>query len=101
MPTLEKYLAAVAEMRAKLKANDVRFYVPPGTRITQCTTCKTDCYWGRTGMGKPMLVDCHVPNGAIPTKANAGLGAAHFATCPCADQHRRAKHNLPRQAGAE
>lgn len=58
-------------------AQPLAFCIPIGTPARECTSCKARIYWVLSGKMRWMPVD--------PT------GTSHFATCPNADAHRRAR----------
>jgi len=87
----------VAELRAKVTEKGPWFDVPAATRVEHCRSCRTDVFWIRTAAGKAMPVDCDVPGGKRPERAEPdlsddgsgrmyepadGRGVSHFATCP-------------------
>jgi hypothetical protein len=55
----------------------LRFDVPDGTPARSCRSCGADIWWIVTAAGKKMPVDAD--------------GTSHFATCPNAAQHRKAR----------
>lgn len=55
---------------------ELRFPIPPSTPVKSCRSCGADIHWIETASGKRMPVN---PD-----------GTSHFATCPNADQHRKA-----------
>lgn len=55
----------------------LRFLIPPGTPEKKCRSCAAAIFWIVTAHGKHMPVD---PD-----------GTSHFATCPNAAKHRRAR----------
>lgn len=66
--------------------------VRKGTAVAACRSCKAAIYWVRTEAQKLMPVDCDEKHGGYaPTREADGVGVSHFATCPNAAQHRRAK----------
>lgn len=72
------------------------FEVPAGTRPAQCRSCLATIYWIETASGRRMPVDCEVDGGHTPSEPRSrvsvdGTGVSHFATCPNADEHRRAR----------
>ena len=79
--------------------------VPANADKGQCKSCGAEVFWIRTAAGKPMPIDCAVPDGVAPVRgvtlgadtqeaprwARDGAGLPHFATCPNAAQHRTKK----------
>lgn len=71
------FKATPAQVISAYKAG--RFKMPPGSADSQakCRSCGADIWWVETSGGKNMPIDRD--------------GNSHFATCPDADRHRRAK----------
>lgn len=66
--------------------------VPAGTRAGRCSACHAEVYWVEMPSGRKMPVDCAGDVEARPpTAEEPGQGISHFATCPFADQFRRAR----------
>lgn len=68
------------------------FTVPPGTKASQCRSCRATIYWIELPSGKRMPVDCDVDGGQKPDASSLtpdGTGVSHFATCPDAARFRR------------
>lgn len=55
----------------------IKFVIPEGTTPANCRSCGARVFWIKTVAGKNMPVD---PD-----------GTSHFATCPNAAKHRKAK----------
>lgn len=55
----------------------LRFDVRPGTPASSCRSCGATVFWIVTPRGRKMPVD--------------GDGTSHFASCPHAAEHRRAR----------
>jgi hypothetical protein len=65
------------------------FTIPMGTEKAVCQAgCPQDLYWVRTEKSS-LLVDPNVPGGLYPTRALAGKGIAHFATCSSPERFRK------------
>lgn len=71
----------------------VFFTVPAGTQPAECggRSCRATIYWIVTGNGRRMPVDVDVEGGHEPSEQEDGQGVSHFASCPDAQQFRRAK----------
>lgn len=54
-----------------------RYEIPEGTDPKPCSSCKAPMYWITTAHGQRMPVNAD--------------GISHFATCPDAANHRKAK----------
>lgn len=66
--------------------------VPKGTRPSMCRSCYKRGFWITTEKNKrPLLVDCSVDGASEPGTLSEGRGVAHFATCPYAKTHRKAR----------
>jgi len=59
-------------------------------RITRCRTCQAKIIWFKTSLGKNMPVDADT---VAPEDEELDLARhqSHFASCPQANQHRRAR----------
>jgi hypothetical protein len=64
----------------------------PHPFATTCSSCGASIVWFRTSTGKKMPVE---ESSTLPTDAEHQLDMtrhkSHFATCPNANQHRRAR----------
>lgn len=59
-------------------------------RITHCASCHAQIIWFKTDGGKNMPVDADTVEPA-DEKLDLSRHKSHFATCPNADLHRRAR----------
>ncbi len=69
--------------------------------MARCRSCGAEVIWATTANDKPMPLDAtpdpkglFVVEGGVARRATAEDGyryTSHFATCPQADQHRRAR----------
>jgi hypothetical protein len=95
--TKQEHVDAVVKLRARVRREDVKLVVGRRERVTNCKSCHTEVFWGRSTNGKPTLVDCDVTGGIRPTADAEGIGASHHATCPQGPQWSRRN---PPKAGA-
>lgn len=59
-------------------------------RIVRCRSCNAKIIWFRTASGRNMPVDADTVE-HDDLILDLGRHTSHFATCPKADQHRRAR----------
>jgi hypothetical protein len=59
-------------------------------RIVRCSSCRARIIWLKTAGGKNMPVDADTVEPEDET-FNGEKHVSHFATCPNANQHRRAR----------
>lgn len=60
-------------------------------RIVRCSSCRARIIWLKTRTGKNMPVDADTVEPQDTEFHPESDHVSHFATCPNADQHRRAR----------
>lgn len=70
--------------------------VPAGAKPVECDRCRERMYWGQSGNGRWVMVDCSAPGASEPseskdtkqlgifgaTEVKDGAGINHFIACP-------------------
>lgn len=88
----DKLKAAADERR---KADATAKGLPPDCRVDRCRSCGAEIVWATTENGKAAPFDLKITGGQYIIDA-AGVAhhvrtrVSHWATCPKADQHRKA-----------
>ena len=61
-------------------------------RISRCRSCNAQIIWFKTATGKSMPIDADTVE-ADDDDLDLKRHRSHFATCPQADKHRRARNS--------
>lgn len=69
------------------------FPIPAAAVPTKCKSCSSQIYFVKqpSGAVMPIEVRSDVDGSLHPSASHDGMGVSHFATCPAADQHRKAR----------